>query len=433
MAVFGDRKLVVMTRRRKTFSIDITEQDSSDEQANPCCVWGLSSLSLFEPLVIFTDSRLLHILNVRQRKIVSTLAGHGGPITSITVHPIYPYIFCTTSRDFTTRIYDLTLPPRQTPNNPHWPPGTRPSRGGAPAGMHSSEPEGYTNGVGRCVAILAGGRSGGHQAAVLNSAFHPTLPLLATCGVDRFVKIWRLPSLEDKSLAREDKPLFSSSRIHQSRVLSVTWLNEDTLLSHCAPVLLRTKNDGNRVDDQFDTFPGTLALWRWLGLSRFFQPGAEPYQKNMRGCASDYQESASFKFVAEYLIPKYTKHLHVYQSPTHDPIVILALRNELRIVNVTKFRPRPPQPFPYEEPAIRSAKRRRISGAEEVQESEDESPGRKVVRHIEEVPGWTLCAGSHDQIVVASAMGTRGYTISALGWHQTKSCSTIWRWILESS
>jgi polycomb protein EED len=191
---------------------------SWQEQANPCCVWGLSSLSLFEPLVIFNDSRLLHILNVRQRKIVSTLAGHGGVclcillirswkhltrgaqlITSITVHPIYPYIFCTTSRDFTTRIYDLTLPPRQTPNNPHWPPGTRPSRGGAPAGMHSSEPEGYTNGVGRCVAILAGGRSGGHQAAVLNSvgspvffmflsnfiqqAFHPTLPLLATCGV----------------------------------------------------------------------------------------------------------------------------------------------------------------------------------------------------------------------------------------------------------
>jgi len=142
--------------------------------------------------------------------------------------------------------------------------------------------------------------------------------------VDRCVKIWRLPSLDDASLSREDKPLFSSSRIHQSRVLSVAWLNEDVLLSHCAPVLLRTKKDEDQTKDQIDTFPGTLAMWRWLGLNRFFQPHAEVYQKNMRGCASDYQESASFKFIAEYQIPKYTKHLHVYQSPIHDPIIILA-------------------------------------------------------------------------------------------------------------
>lgn len=186
IAAFGDRKLIVITKDKRTFCIDIQERDSSDEQAYSCCAWGLSSKNPLEPLVIFNDSRLLHILNVRQRKVVGTLIGHGGPITSIVVHPTYPYIFCTTSRDFTTRIYDLTLTPRQTPNNPLWPPGNKPSRGGAPAGLHSSEPEGRVDGVGRCVAILAGGRSGGHQAAVLNAAFHPTLPLLVTCGVSCF-------------------------------------------------------------------------------------------------------------------------------------------------------------------------------------------------------------------------------------------------------
>ena len=89
--------------------------------------------------------------------------------------------------------------PREFPNNPHWPPSTSPSLGGAPHGLQSSEPEGV--GTGRCVAVLCGGPSGGHNAAVLNAvgyilysnttlswltvdqSFHPTYPLLATCGV----------------------------------------------------------------------------------------------------------------------------------------------------------------------------------------------------------------------------------------------------------
>lgn len=61
------------------------------------------------------------------------------------------------------------------------------------------------SGIGRCVTVLMGGRSGmcisrrgnaimepvlmmcvdlgGHQAAVLGAAFHPALPVVATCGV----------------------------------------------------------------------------------------------------------------------------------------------------------------------------------------------------------------------------------------------------------
>ena len=73
--------------------------------------------------------------------------------------------------------------------------------GRAAAGIHSSSPEG--DGPGLCTTILAGGRSGGHQAAVMcavryppilvecpvitdlliSQAFHPTLPLIATGGV----------------------------------------------------------------------------------------------------------------------------------------------------------------------------------------------------------------------------------------------------------
>lgn len=59
------------------------------------------------------------------------------------------------------------MTPRDSPNNPHWPPSTLPSLGGAPHGLQSSEPEGV--GIGRCVAVLCGGPSGGHNAAVLNA------------------------------------------------------------------------------------------------------------------------------------------------------------------------------------------------------------------------------------------------------------------------
>ena len=83
------------------------------------------------------------------------------------MHPISSHLFCTTSRDFSTRIYDLTLKPQQEPNNQHWLPGTQPSRAGPAHGLHMTEAEG--SGLGRCVAVLMGGRSGGHQAAVLGA------------------------------------------------------------------------------------------------------------------------------------------------------------------------------------------------------------------------------------------------------------------------
>lgn len=51
--------------------------------------------------------------------------------------------------------------------NPHWPPSSRESRAGAAHGLHLTEAEG--SGIGRCIIILMGGRSGGHQAAVLGA------------------------------------------------------------------------------------------------------------------------------------------------------------------------------------------------------------------------------------------------------------------------
>jgi len=85
----------------------------------------------------------------------------------MSIHPTHPYLFCTTSKDFTTRIYDLTLTPQLAPTNPPWPPSTLPSLAGAAHGLHITGEEG--EGMGRCIAILCGGKSGGHQDAVLNA------------------------------------------------------------------------------------------------------------------------------------------------------------------------------------------------------------------------------------------------------------------------
>ena len=62
-----------------------------------------------------------------------------------------------------------------------------------------------------------------------------------------------------------------------------TRLSDDVLITHCASWLGHVNDDpGN---PEFQEFPGTLTLWKWLGLRRFFPEGKE-IQENSRGCAA---------------------------------------------------------------------------------------------------------------------------------------------------
>lgn len=291
---------------------------------------------------------MLYVLNAKGKQIIGQLRGHGGEITSIVVHPSFPYLVCTSSRDFSARIYDLTMPPRDKPNNPHWPPSSAPSLGGAPHGLQSSEPEGI--GIGRCLVVLCGGPSGGHEAAVLGAAFHPTHPLIATCGMDRAVKIWRLPQMSFDKMAREDKPLFSSTRIHKARILTVSWLGLDVLATSSAPALMR--RNGDRNDLYFED--GTIAIWRWLGFDRFFPATRPRPSKVMRGCASDYQESSSFKLLSVVPISQSARHLHVAQTHTNDYVIAITLPDRVYLHNVSNFEPRVPPAFPLDQDLVTS-------------------------------------------------------------------------------
>ena len=126
-------------------------------------------------------------------------------IYTIAVHPREPHLFCSTSRDFTTRIWNIHMKAANDRtdlnSNPIWSPReSYPSRAGAPHGLRASEPEGFNpqapdSGkskkgkankpapIGRCVKVLVGSRAAGHQQAVLCAAWHPAVPALATGGV----------------------------------------------------------------------------------------------------------------------------------------------------------------------------------------------------------------------------------------------------------
>ncbi|KAK7694742.1 hypothetical protein QCA50_001930 [Cerrena zonata] len=379
---------------------DKKEKETDPDRKVTCCAWALSKDMV--PLIILTTSSVIHVVDPGHRKDVGQLRGHGGDITSIAVDPFHPYLFCTTSRDQTTRVYDLTLRARDRPKNVHWPPDKRPSLAGPAFGLQCSEAEGM--GMGRCVAVLVGGRSGGHEAGVLGAAFHPLYNILATCGVDRAVKIWRIPPLTPEGFAREDKPIFSSDMLHKARVLSVTWLSQDTLLTHSAPAWMRKPATNEQDEHDYYQENGTVVIWRWLGFDRFFPPG-RPEQEIKRGVASDYRNSDSFKIISCYSLPMHTPNIYVYRTLMHDPIVVVPLGHTARIFNVTHFKAREPPAFPVaEEPEmVDLTERMRLSYGGDDEIEDEEARQRRMRRHklpqpkakpprslLENVAGWEL-------------------------------------------
>ncbi|KAJ7492674.1 hypothetical protein FB451DRAFT_1123732, partial [Mycena latifolia] len=311
---YGGNLYILRTSSQSPACVSLKGTETADRADEaPQVAWGLRSSHPFDPLALLADHRRIFVLNVRQRKIIGYIRGHGGRITSIAVHPTSPNVFASTSADFTTRIYDLDRLAQKNAENPVWPPWDGPSHASAAHGTDGSDSQG--SGVGRCIQILVGGRSGGHVWDVLGAAFHPRLPLIATCGADRHVKIWRILSNSTEAIILEDKPLFSA-RITTSRVLSIAWLADDVLLMHTAttstPARLRPDDEEEpsvTEDEQEATppnhiAPGTIDVFQWLGLTRFFPGGKAIPEPVLRGGASDYQESKSYVVLAtEHLVP----------------------------------------------------------------------------------------------------------------------------------
>lgn len=61
-------------------------------------------------------------------------------------------------------------------------------------------------------------------------------------------------------------------------------LEDDILLTHSAPAMMRY-NPGSSTNKKTYLEPGEFAVWRWLGMNRFFPPLQSP-PPFFRGCAS---------------------------------------------------------------------------------------------------------------------------------------------------
>ena len=114
-----------------------------------------------EVTVVYVQSTL--------RLVVGSLCFLWQQINSIAVHPIDPSYILSTSHDHTARLYDVTQTVQLKVVNPSWPGKSVQAYGGPAFGLRSDDVGGEGEGFGRCVAVLAGGPAGGHEAPVLSA------------------------------------------------------------------------------------------------------------------------------------------------------------------------------------------------------------------------------------------------------------------------
>ncbi|WVQ96119.1 hypothetical protein IAU59_003221 [Kwoniella sp. CBS 9459] len=230
----------------------------------------------FRPLIVTGGQKsLLYVVDILDRTFVRVLRGHGGPILCITTNLLYPHIIASTSYDKTVRIWNI-----RGADAPSFPPDERPEENYPMADADE----------GTCVvAILVGEGHGGHRFYVTSVAFHPTKNAIASCGVDRAVKIWPLPPLPEPEVSISPTPigyrptivylpLFSTTRMFADFTDYIEWLSEDTLITR-----------GRRE----------LATWQWIGYKRYFGPGS-PAPFTHEPVFSDFTDSGSYMVLARY-------------------------------------------------------------------------------------------------------------------------------------
>ncbi|KAF7306877.1 Coatomer beta subunit [Mycena indigotica] len=310
--------------------------------------WALRTNHPLDPLLVVTHNRCIFVWDVGRQSLIGFLRGHGGLITSIAVHPCSPNIFATTSADFTTRVYNLDILPQSPyPPHPRWRPWPGPSAASAAQGFDTLADQG--SGIGRRIVLLAGGIYGGHLWDVLGAAFHPRLPLIATCGADRYVKFWRC--VPGQSMIREDKPIFSA-KLSAARIFSIAWLSDDLLMIHCGMAYApspdnpnsRASQDPNSEEESplhyEKTVPARIVVFRWLGLQRFFPDGwTNDAIQHVRGISTDSQQSNSYTIISSLVLNPPNPPRHGEQQ---EWISNLGQQNHPRLI------------FAYPDPALRT-------------------------------------------------------------------------------
>ncbi|GJN91830.1 hypothetical protein Rhopal_004853-T1 [Rhodotorula paludigena] len=170
------------------------------------CAWSVDiSTQPYTPiLAVAGRGRSIEIYHVAVNGLENTLqlqhnrsiAGHGGSIFHLCFHPSYPHLLASCSEDKTIRLWDATVP--WGADAAVWERlgavGQNGKRGHArPPGGRSTQAQSVLRPMvpGELLGVLS---EAGHEKGALSCDFHATLPLLATSGMDGFIKIWHLPS-----------------------------------------------------------------------------------------------------------------------------------------------------------------------------------------------------------------------------------------------
>ncbi|KAK4156238.1 WD40-repeat-containing domain protein [Chaetomidium leptoderma] len=172
----------------------LIRDDGDDTNCASC--WSRDPVTQEPWLCIAGNDSNVKVYNVKQGKLVKTLAGHGGGINDLATSPDNPLIIASASDDTSIRIWSL-----------------------APA--HEKQP---------CVGIL-GGES--HSYDLLSVAFHDNGRYVLSAGHDQVINLWALPEFPTEHVDVPfviHYPHFSSSEIHNNLVDCVAF-HGDLILS----------------------------------------------------------------------------------------------------------------------------------------------------------------------------------------------------------